>query len=191
MKPPRLVLASSSPRRSELLRQLGIRFEVIPAVAGEVSPKYLSPQEVCQINAHRKARAIARHHVDALVIGADTVVALGTTIFGKPTDTADAQRMLRALSGKTHEVITGVALMEIAAQRERLFAVSTTVVFRKLTAARINEYVAKVHTLDKAGAYAIQEHGEMIVEKINGSFSNVVGLPLERLEQELREWQVR
>ena len=118
MKPPRLVLASSSPRRSELLRQLGIRFEVIPAVAGEVSPKYLSPQEVCQINAHRKARAIARHHVDALVIGADTVVALGTTIFGKPTDTADAQRMLRALSGKTHEVITGVALMEIAAQRE-------------------------------------------------------------------------
>ena len=81
--------------------------------------------------------------------------------------------------------------MELATQRERLFAVSTTVVFRKLSSAQINEYVAKVHTLDKAGAYAIQEHGEMIVEKINGSFSNVVGLPLERLEQELREWQVR
>ena len=191
MKLPRLVLASSSPRRSELLKQLGIRFDVIPAVAAEVSPKHLSPHEVCQVNAHRKARAIARHQPEALVIGADTVVALGTTIFGKPKDTTDAQRMLRALSGKTHEVITGVALMELATQRERLFAVSTTVVFRKLSSAQINEYVAKVHTLDKAGAYAIQEHGEMIVEKINGSFSNVVGLPLERLEKELREWQVR
>jgi septum formation protein len=191
MKLPRLLLASASPRRSELLKQLGIRFDVIPAVADEVSPKHLSPHEVCQVNAHRKARAIARHHPEALVIGADTVVAIGTTIFGKPKDTANAHRVLRALSGKTHEVITGVALMELAAQRERLFAVSTTVVFRKLSAAQIEEYVAKVHTLDKAGAYAIQEHGEMIVEKINGSFSNVVGLPLERLEQELREWQVR
>ena len=191
MKRPRLVLASSSPRRSQLLKQLGIPFDVIPAVAEEVSPKHLSPHEVCQVNAHRKARAIARHHAEALVIGADTVVALGMMIFGKPKDTVDAQRMLRALSGKTHEVITGVALMELAAQRERLFAVSTTVVFRKLSTAQINEYVAKVHTLDKAGAYAIQEHGEMIVEKISGSFSNVVGLPLERLEQELREWEVR
>jgi len=191
MKLPRLVLASASPRRSELLKQLGIPFDVIPAVAEEISPKHLSPHEVCQVNAHRKARAIARHHANALVLGADTVVALDMTIFGKPKDTADAQRMLRALSGKTHQVITGIALMQLATQRERLFAVSTTVVFRKLNAAQINEYVAKVHTLDKAGAYAIQEHGEMIVEKINGSFSNVVGLPLERLEQELREWQVR
>jgi septum formation protein len=191
MKLTRLVLASASPRRSELLKQLSIPFDVIPAAADEISPKYLSPHEVCQVNAHRKARTIARHNVEALVLGADTVVALGMTIFGKPKDTADAQRMLRALSGKTHHVITGIALMQLATQRERLFAVSTTVVFRKLNAAQINEYVAKVHTLDKAGAYAIQEHGEMIVEKINGSFSNVVGLPLERLEQELREWQVR
>ena len=191
MKLPRLVLASSSPRRSELLKQLGIPFDVIPAVADEVSPKYLSPHEVCQVNAHRKARAIARLNPDALVLGADTVVALGTTIFGKPRDPADAQRILRALSGQTHQVITGVALMELARQRERLFAVSTTVVFRKLGAGQIDEYVAKVHTLDKAGAYAIQEHGEMIVAQINGSFSNVVGLPLERLEEELHEWQVR
>lgn len=191
MKLPHLVLASASPRRSALLKQLGVPFEVIVASADEISPKYLSPHEVCQVNAHRKARAVARQHADALVLGADTVVALGTTIFGKPRDAADARRMLRALSGQTHQVITGVALMHLAAQRERLFAVSTTVVFRKLTAAQISEYVANVHTLDKAGAYAIQEHGEMIIEQINGSFSNVVGLPLERLEKELREWEVR
>jgi septum formation protein len=188
MKLPRLVLASASPRRSELLKQLGVAFEVIPADAEEIAPKHLSPQEVCQVNAHRKARAVARRHSDKLVMGADTVVALGTTIFGKPKDSLDAQRMLKALSGKTHQVITGIALMHLAARRERLFAVSTTVTFWKLNAARISEYVAKVHTLDKAGAYAIQEHGEMIVERIEGSFSNVVGLPLERLERELREW---
>jgi len=191
MKLPRLVLASASPRRSELLKQLGVPFDVLPAAAEEISPQHLSPHEVCQVNAHRKARAVARAHADALVLGADTVVALETTIFGKPKDIADAQRMLRALSGKTHQVITGIALIQLARHRERLFAVSTTVVFRKLSAAQINEYVAKVHTLDKAGAYAIQEHGEMIVGQISGSFSNVVGLPLERLEQELREWQVR
>jgi septum formation protein len=191
MKLPRLVLASASPRRSELLKQLGVPFEVIAANAEEISPRHLSPHEVCQVNAHRKARAVARQHTNALVLGADTVVALGTTIFGKPTDVADARRMLRALSGKTHQVITGIALMQLAAQKERLLAVSTTVVFRKLTAAQISDYVAKVHTLDKAGAYAIQEYGEMIVEQINGSFSNVVGLPLERLELELRDWQVR
>jgi septum formation protein len=189
MKLPSLVLASASPRRSELLKQLGVAFEVIPAQAEEISPKHLSPQEVCQVNAHRKARAVARRHPDKLVMGADTVVALGSTIFGKPKDTLDAQRMLKALSGKTHQVITGIALMHLAARRERLFAVSTTVTFRKLNATRISEYVAKVHTLDKAGAYAIQEHGEMIVERIEGSYSNVVGLPLERLERELREWQ--
>jgi septum formation protein len=191
MKLPRLVLASASPRRSELLRQLGVPFEVIPGKANEISPAHLSSHEVCEVNAHRKARAVARQHPGALVLGADTVVALGTTIFGKPSDVADARRMLRALSGKTHQVITGIALMHFAAQRERLFAVSTTVVFRKLTAAQIDAYLAKVHTLDKAGAYAIQEHGDMIVEGINGSFSNVVGLPLERLEEELRDWQVR
>ena len=189
MNLPPVVLASASPRRSELLKQLGVAFEVIPAEADEISPKHLSPHEVCQVNAHRKARAVARVHPDELVIGADTVVALGTTIFGKPKNTLDAQRMLKALSGKTHQVITGIALMHLSARRERLFAVSTTVTFRKLNAADISEYVAEVHTFDKAGAYAIQEHGEMIVERIEGSFSNVVGLPLERLDRELREWQ--
>ena len=189
MKLPRVILASASPRRSELLKELGLKFEVIPGQAEEIAPAHLSPHEICQVNAHRKARVVARQYPSALVVGADTIVCLGKKIFGKPRTDAEARRMLEALGGKTHQVITGVCLIELAARREKLFAVNTTVVFRPLTAAQIREYVKTVHTLDKAGAYAIQERGEMIIDKINGSYSNVVGLPLERLGQELRDWR--
>lgn len=189
MKLPRVILASASPRRSELLKELGVDFEVIPGEAIEVAPAHLTPHEICQVNAHRKARVIARKFPEALVIGADTVVNLGKKIYGKPRSETEARRMLEALSGKAHEVITGVCLMELGARAERLIAVKTTVVFRRLTAATINEYVKTVHTLDKAGAYGIQERGDMIIEKISGSYSNVVGLPLERLGEELRKWE--
>jgi septum formation protein len=189
MKLPRVILASASPRRSELLKQLGLKFEVIPAQAEEIAPAHLSPHEICEVNAHRKARVVARQHPSALVVGADTIVCLGKKIFGKPRTDAEARRMLEALAGKAHQVITGVCLVELAARREKLFAVNTAVVFRPLTAAQIREYVKTVHTLDKAGAYAIQERGDMIIDKINGSYSNVVGLPLERLRQELRDWR--
>ena len=189
MKLPRVILASASPRRSELLKQLGLKFEVIPGQAEEIAPTHLSPHEICQVNAHRKARVVARANPEALVIGADTIVCLGKRLFGKPRDASEARRMLEALAGKTHQVITGVCLIELAARREKLFAVNTTVAFRSLTATQIREYVKTVHTLDKAGAYAIQERGDMIVEKISGSYSNVVGLPLERLGQELRDWR--
>lgn len=186
---PRVILASASPRRSELLKQLGLRFEVIPGQAEEIAPTHLSPHEICEVNAHRKARAVARANPEALVIGADTIVCLGKKLFGKPRNEGEARRMLEALAGKTHQVITGVCLIELAARRERLFAVNTTVVFRPLTGAQIREYVKTVHTLDKAGAYAIQERGDMIIDKISGSYTNVVGLPLERLGQELRDWR--
>ena len=189
MKLPRVILASASPRRAELLKELGLTFEVIPGQAEEIAPAHLSPHEICEVNAHRKARVVARQHPSALVVGADTIVCLGKKIFGKPRTDAEARRMLEALAGKTHQVITGVCLIELAARREKLFAVNTTVVFRRLTAAQIREYVKTVHTLDKAGAYAIQERGDMIIDKINGSYSNVVGLPLERLGQELRDWR--
>ena len=188
MKLPRIILASASPRRSELLKELGLNFDVIPADADEIAPVHLSPHEICLVNAHRKARVIARENPDALVIGADTIVCLGQQIFGKPPNSTKARRILEALSGKTHEVVTGVCLMEIRARREKLFAVSTTVSFQRLTPGRVREYVKSVNTLDKAGAYAIQEHGDMIIKKINGSHSNVVGLPLERLRKELGDW---
>jgi septum formation protein len=188
VKLPKIILASASPRRSELLKELGLEFEVIPAEAEEIAPAHLSPHEICLVNAHRKARVVARKNPDALVIGADTIVCLGRKIFGKPADITEARRILETLSGKTHEVVTGVCLMEIRARREKLFAVSTTVTFHRLVSGQVREYVKRVNTLDKAGAYAIQEYGDMIIDKIKGSHSNVVGLPLERLRKELGDW---
>ena len=123
------------------------------------------------------------------MLGADTLVFLGGEILGKPADFADAERMLASLQGRTHQVVTGVSLIHWRGRRERLFAVSTNVTFHPLTAKRIREYLSKVNPLDKAGAYAIQERGEMIVSKISGSHSNVVGLPLEQLRAELAAWK--
>src|SRR5687768_15562775 len=108
MTVPRIILASASPRRAELLKELGLKFEVIPGQAEEIAPAHLTPHEICEVNAHRKARVVARAHPNALVIGADTVVCLGKKLFGKPRNEADARRMLDALASKTHQVITGV-----------------------------------------------------------------------------------
>ena len=189
MKLPPVILASASPRRSQLLKEIKVEFTVVPADAEEVQPGHLTPHEIAQVNAYRKARVVAKRYPDSLIIAADTIVCLGSRIFGKPADGAEARKMLAQLQAKTHQVITGVCLVQLRAHRQKLFAVSTTVLFRSLTPAQIQEYLKLVHALDKAGAYAIQEHGEKIVEKINGSFSNVVGLPLERLREELRDWQ--
>ncbi len=188
MKLPPLILASASPRRAELLRQLQPEFQIIPGDATEIIDEQLSPQELCQLNAHRKARAVAKKIPDALVLGADTLVFLDGEIMGKPRDLADARRMLARLQGRTHQVVTGVSLIHLRGHRERLFAVGTDVTFRALTAAGIGDYLSKMNPLDKAGAYAIQEHGDLIVSEISGSFSNVVGLPVERVEEELAAW---
>lgn len=188
MKLPQLILASASPRRAELLRQLEVEFEVLPAAAAEAAHEHLSPLEICQLNAHRKARAVAKKIPDALVLGADTLVFLDNEILGKPANLAEAERMLARLQGCTHQVVTGVSLIYLRGHRERLFAASTDVTFHPLAPAQIRDYLAKVNPLDKAGAYAIQEHGETIVAKVSGSYSNVVGLPLERLEVELETW---
>lgn len=188
MKLPPLILASASPRRAELLRALRLEFNIVPGDAVEIFDDHLSPRELCQINAHRKARAVAKKIPDALVLGADTLVFLGREIFGKPRGLVEAEKMLAKLQGRTHQVVTGVSLIHLRAHRERLFAVSTDVMFQPLTAEGINAYLAKINPLDKAGAYAIQEHGEMIVSGISGSYSNVVGLPLEKLKEELAAW---
>ena len=188
MNLPPLILASASPRRAELLRELGVEFQALPGHAAEAEDDFLSPHELCQLNAYRKARVIAKNFPDALVLGADTEVCLGAEIFGKPADLAEAARMIERLQGRTHEVVTGVCLIHLRAHRQKLFAVATSVSFRSLDAAQIRDYLAKINPLDKAGAYALQEHGAMIVEKIDGSFSNVVGLPVERLQEELARW---
>lgn len=184
-----MILASASPRRAELLRQLDLDFQIIPGVATEVFDEHLSPLELCQLNAHRKARAIAKKHPDALVLGADTLVFLEGEIMGKPADEAEARRMLGRLQGRTHQVVTGVSLIHLRALRERIFAASTVVTFHPLTVEQINVYLSKMNPLDKAGAYAIQEHGDTIVSEISGSFSNVVGLPIEMLKEEIQGWE--
>jgi septum formation protein len=188
MNLPPFILASASPRRAELLRQLKSNFRIVPGDAKEIFDEQLSPSELCQLNAHRKARAVAKKNPDSLVLGADTLVFLDGKIMGKPADIADAQRMLTQLQGRTHQVVTGISLIHLHANRERTFAVSTDVIFRSLTAGQIDDYLTRVDPLDKAGAYAIQEHGDLIVSDISGSFSNVVGLPVEKVEEELAAW---
>jgi septum formation protein len=185
---PPVILASASPRRAELLRKLVRKFEVIPGHAEEHQPEHLSPVEACVLNAYHKARVIAKKSPDALVIAADTEVVLGRRVFGKPRDVKEAAEMLSDLAGREHLVITGVCLLHLRRHRQRLFSVTTRVRFKPLRADAIGEYLATINPLDKAGAYAIQEHGELIVAKTEGSYSNVVGLPMERLRKELKSF---
>jgi len=170
-----LILASQSPRRSELLREMGVNFTVVRNRVPEVAPEHLSPVETAEINAYRKARATAKKYPDLVVLGADTIVSLGNAIFGKPLDMADAEQMLARLQGRTHQVITGVCLMHLRT-------------LRHLHIGQVRRYLSKIFPFDKAGSYAIQEEGDLIVKGISGSFTNVVGLPVERLREELRGW---
>jgi len=188
MSLPAIILASASPRRQALLRQCGVPFEVVPAATPEVHDESLTARELSLLNAHRKARAVAKRYPDRLVLGADTLVALGARLYGKPADGADAFRMLAELQGRTHQVVTGVCLLHLRGHREHLFAETTDVTFRPLNDAQIREYLARINPLDKAGAYAIQDHGDHLVAEIAGSYSNVVGLPVERVLEVLKRW---
>ncbi len=191
MNLPPVILASSSPRRAELLRELGVEFSVVPSDASEVHTEQLTAIEISQLNAYRKARAVAKKFPDALVLGADTLVYLDTTLFGKPANLEDACRMLKQLQGRKHQVATGVCLIHLREHRQTIFAGSTEVKFRPLDIHQIRDYLSRINPLDKAGAYAIQEHGDKIVENISGSFSNVVGLPTERLRAEFARWSAQ
>jgi septum formation protein len=185
---PPLILASASPRRKDLLRQLRLDFKVVPADVAEIHHEQMTARELSQVNAYRKARTVAKKFPDALVLGADTLVYLETALFGKPATLEEAFGMLERLQGRTHQVVTGICLLHLRNHRQALFAESTAVTFHALDDVRIRQYLSSVNPLDKAGAYAIQEEGEMIVEKIVGSYTNVVGLPLERLAAELESW---
>jgi septum formation protein len=183
-----LILASASPRRVALLKDSGWEFEVIPSQAPEVGHDFLTPREVCLYNAWKKCRAVARRRPEAVVLGADTEVCLGAKIFGKPASRAEAEAFLAELQGKVHEVITGVCLLHWGSHRQFLGAELTRVHFKPLTRTEIAAYLDLIQPLDKAGAYAIQEHGERIIERIEGSYSNVVGLPLELVQAALGDF---
>ncbi|MCU0858543.1 MAG: Maf family protein [Pontiellaceae bacterium] len=171
----KLILASTSPRRAELLRCAGIPFEIIRPDADERQPAGETPTEYAVRTAREKAESLPVQPGEIL-LGADTVVASDGRILGKPSDADDAAAMLRLLSGKLHEVITGVCLR--SAEKTVCFHVATAVLFRELSDREIAAYVATGDPLDKAGAYAIQNGAAGMVRRIDGSYSNVVGLPL-------------
>ena len=175
----RLILASGSPRRIQLLREARFELEVLPAGVEELWCNFFTPSELTLFNAFQKAVVVAIKYPDAVVLGADTVVALGSEVFGKPRDFDEARRMLEKLVGKTHDVITGVVLVGASVGRVITRAVHTAVKFRRLSAAEIDAYLRIAEPLDKAGAYAAQVSPELIIERIDGSFTNVVGLPME------------
>lgn len=185
-----IILGSASPRRRELLGQAGIPFEVIVSDEEEVMEK-AEPQQVVQGLAAAKAKAVAgRVEGDALVIGADTVVALDGEILGKPGDEQDAVSMLEALQGRTHQVYTGVALVKKEGDEQRLhvFYERTEVTMYPMSRQEILDYVATGEPMDKAGAYGIQGRAGIFIKGICGDYNNVVGLPIGRLYRELRDW---
>lgn len=174
----KIVLASGSPRRRELLEHAGLEFEVRPSPAEELHDASLTPAELCERNAELKARAVPAP--DAAVIGADTLVYVDDEPLGKPADLEEARRMLRRLAGREHVVCTGVCVVGPDGRAERFHEI-TRVRFREFGDEVIEAYFAKAQPLDKAGAYGIQEHGEMLVEGIEGAFDNVMGLPVARV----------
>ena len=182
----RIILASGSPRRRELLEQMGVKFRVLTAEVEEEHGQGRAARAICRRNALAKAFAVAKANPKETVLGADTLVHLGDDLLGKPASMSEARRMLGRLSGQTHQVTTACALVQ--GERRRVFSVTTRVRFRELSARQINAYLKAVLVLDKAGAYAVQEKGEWIVEAVHGSLTNVVGLPVERLGKELRAW---
>jgi septum formation protein len=187
----RLLLASASPRRIRLLREAGFNPEVLPSQIVETRADFLTPAEAALFNAIRKGMAIALEHPDEIVLSADTIVTLDGSVFGKPADLEEAFQMLKRLIGKTHEVITAVAVMHLNKKRTRVGTERTAVKFRSLSDAEIREYLEIVEPLDKAGAYAAQESPDQIIESVTGSFSNVVGLPMELTIPILAEFGIR
>ena len=182
---PLLILASASPRRRALLQEHGCAFEVVvPRGVEEIAPAHLSPGEIVLANARAKANAVARERRDAIVLGVDTEVFFEGRVLGKPADMDAAFAMLRRLNGCSHEVYSGVWI--VGQRKERGFIEITRVHFHRRSDGELRRYLARIGPLDKAGAYAAQEdRGEMIA-RVEGSFSNVIGLPMERLREKLR-----
>jgi septum formation protein len=181
-----LILASTSPRRQDLLREIGIPFQVDAPQVEEwdaVSHPLLSPKEIAQGNARLKAEAVAPRHAGRVILAADTVVYCEGRLLGKPGHLREAAEMLAWLEGRTHEVLTAVVWIDCV-KHEILECVERTwVTFRPLDEALIEAYLAKVHVLDKAGAYALQDHGFDLIERVEGCRSNVIGLPVEKVKE--------
>ncbi len=184
---PEIILASRSPRRSELLRQIGVRFRIMPADIDESTRPEENPRSFVERLAREKAEAIARDHPNDLVLGSDTIVLLDGEILGKPEDSREAVSMLRRLSGAEHTVLTGYALLRLADQTSVTGVGEARVTFRELEDDEISRYVAGGSPMDKAGSYGIQEDlGAVFIEDISGDYYTIVGLPLAKVYLALR-----
>ena len=180
-----LILASASPRRKELLKGVAASFEIVVSGAPEVDGGGCLWSEVALRNAVAKADCVAESRPDCLVIGADTVIELDGQILGKPVDLQEAKAMLKAMSGRSHCVSTGICLRCKAEAIFCQFVDVSRVAFKRLSEADVEKYLSLVHVLDKAGAYAIQEHGDLIIESVEGDLDNVIGLPARRVAEAL------
>lgn len=181
---PPIILASQSPRRRELLAKAGVPFSLVVRDTEELKDAAMPPQELCLHNARAKAQAVFREHPDSTVIGADTLVFLDGLPLGKPEDGEEARSMLRMLSARTHHVCTAVSIRSPLGVKD--LAVLTEVTFRELKEEDIRRYMELVNVMDKAGSYAFQEHGEMIISSVRGDTDNVIGLPVREVVECLR-----
>lgn len=180
---PHFILASGSPRRNDLLKKAGMLFDVVPSPAEEIHDSSIPLRELCEQNATAKAAAVAVQYPDSVVLGADTLVYLDQTPLGKPKNLKEAFEVLSSLSSRTHQVCTGLCIIQ--GQRVHPFSEITEVAFKSLTPTIIENYLDRVNVMDKAGSYALQEHGDMIIERVKGDTTNVIGLPVERTLNEL------
>jgi len=183
MQKKRFILASNSPRRVELLKAVGYRFDIIPHRIEEYISDSVSPADYVQNLAYLKANDVASRVDEALILGADTIVLHKKNILGKPKDKDDAKRMLSMLSNSEHDILSGVCLIDMPSKKKLLRFCRTFIRMRPVTEREIEEYVESGESMDKAGAYAIQGEGKKFIDKIEGSYSNVVGLPLETVKE--------
>ena len=182
-----LILASASPRRKELLEQIGLSFRIIPAKGEEKITKKLPHEVVMELSAQKAMEVAKLQTEDCLVLGADTIVAVGEEILGKPKDEQDALRMLMLLQGRKHEVYTGVTLYETGREKINSFYEKTEVYMYPMTEEELVEYIKTGEPMDKAGAYGIQGKGALLVQSIEGDYWNVVGFPASKFEKMLRQ----
>ncbi|MDP3963289.1 MAG: Maf family protein [bacterium] len=186
----RVILASTSPRRRELFKKLNIPFEIIASDYAEDMTLALPPRKLAMHLARGKAEAVARMHDDAIVVGADTFLVFEGRVIGKPRDAKEAARMLGALSGKAHTILTGFAVIDSADRRDVGGVEEARVYFKALSSGDISGYIESGEPLDKAGAYAIQGMGAKFIDRIEGDYDAIVGLPVERIKEALQEFGI-
>jgi len=186
-----IILASGSPRRKEVLEKLGLPFNIVPSDYEEDMTLPLSPTKLAEHLSAGKARTVSKKNPEALIIGADSFVVFNDKLLGKPKTKQEAHEMLQTLSGKENDIITGVTIIDGKTDIEKSFHEITKVFMKELSSETINAYIETGESMDKAGAYALQELGALLIDHVEGNFFNAMGLPLARLAEELKQFGVK